>query len=257
MDRTYQANTSGTAPTLAAGSETGYPTAGSKATGQQATVPGPYWFHMVTEELRNAIVKMGVTPSASSLNQLATAFGKLLPTSGGKLTGALINTKNGAFIKGDSDSRELRIQAGATEAIGARIILIGPTGGDAGRVILQAGKSSTDYKNFMLDPDGTIQWAGKEVSVFDSKLFERSGYIKYNNGLVYIWGVDQGTDQTRMITKLVSCTTLVAIPFDALYSDTSPKYFAWRADLSTTTTETFKGSDGNAGAMGYFIIGVA
>lgn len=52
----------------------GCPTAGSKLTGIQPTVPGPYFFHAVFSELRNAIVASGQTPDPNDLNQLAKAM---------------------------------------------------------------------------------------------------------------------------------------------------------------------------------------
>ena len=88
MDRVYQSNAIETPPSSVASSGS-YPTAGNKASGQLATVPGPYWFYSITEEIRNAIVKAGLTPDAAKVNQLADALGKFLPLSGGTMTGNL------------------------------------------------------------------------------------------------------------------------------------------------------------------------
>lgn len=79
MDRVYQSNAIETPPSTVASSGS-YPTAGNKASGQLATVPGPYWFYSVTEEIRNAIIAMGLTPSSSSVDQLAMAFQKTVRT---------------------------------------------------------------------------------------------------------------------------------------------------------------------------------
>ena len=88
MDRVYQANAIETPPSTTASSGS-YPTAGNKASGQLATVPGPYWFYSITEEIRNALIAAGVTPDAAKVNQLAEALGKFLPVSGGNVTGNL------------------------------------------------------------------------------------------------------------------------------------------------------------------------
>lgn len=52
----------------------GCPTAGSKFTGVAPTVPGPYFFHAVNTEIRNAIAASGLTPDAGDLGQLAKAM---------------------------------------------------------------------------------------------------------------------------------------------------------------------------------------
>lgn len=68
MDHAYQSGASGTPPVVPSSPSVGYPQAGSTP-----TVPGPYWFHMITEEIRNAIVAGGVTPAAATLTQLTAA----------------------------------------------------------------------------------------------------------------------------------------------------------------------------------------
>ena len=94
MDRVYQANAIETPPSSTASSGS-YPTAGDKASGRLATVPGPYWFYSITEEIRNALIAAGVTPDAAKVNQLAEAMSKFLPLSGGNVTGNLtVQSKN-------------------------------------------------------------------------------------------------------------------------------------------------------------------
>ena len=184
MDRTYQANTSGTAPTLAAGSETGYPTAGSKATGQQATVPGPYWFHMVTEELRNAIVGMGLTPSASSLNQLATALGKLLPTSGGTMTGPI--KFDGSYdIYTANSTNQISIHNTSSASGGAGIWLYGNDNQGEGKARIQVyDPDNSRYRAFDVRRDGTVGFDGKDVAVIETWRNGDEWYRKYVDGWV-------------------------------------------------------------------------
>lgn len=94
MDRVYQANAIETPPSTTPSSGS-FPTAGNKASGQLATVPGPYWFYSITEEIRNALIAAGVTPDAAKVNQLAEAMSKFLPLSGGNVTGNLtVQSKN-------------------------------------------------------------------------------------------------------------------------------------------------------------------
>ena len=73
MDRAFLANVAASPMALPAGLQTGYVTDQS-----QVTVPGPYWYHMVTEELMALIQWLGVTPSSAKTNQLSVAVGSLL-----------------------------------------------------------------------------------------------------------------------------------------------------------------------------------
>lgn len=74
MDSVYGSNVSGTAPAAPAVPLVGFPRAGNSLTGEKATRPGPYWFHMVTQELRNVITAAGLTPDAADLTQLLQAI---------------------------------------------------------------------------------------------------------------------------------------------------------------------------------------
>ena len=62
MDRLYAQHTSATPPTIPAGAENGYPRSGD--VGVSPTTPGAFWFHMITESLRNVIVGAELSPSA-------------------------------------------------------------------------------------------------------------------------------------------------------------------------------------------------
>ena len=74
MDRSYSSGTVATPPEAPASPSAGYPTAGNPATGTSATKPGPYWYHMLTEEVRNSLLENGVTPDSSNLGQLAKSI---------------------------------------------------------------------------------------------------------------------------------------------------------------------------------------
>lgn len=74
MDRAYQSGAVGSAPAAPASPSTGYPTAGNPGTGTPATAPGPYWYHMIMEELLAVIGAAGLTPAQGNLTQLLTAL---------------------------------------------------------------------------------------------------------------------------------------------------------------------------------------
>jgi hypothetical protein len=69
MDHVWELNAAATPPAAPAIPLLGYPTEIGSPTN-----PGAWWYHMITEELRNAIIAAGLTPNATELNQLAAAI---------------------------------------------------------------------------------------------------------------------------------------------------------------------------------------
>lgn len=74
MDRAFLSGAAGSAPTAPASPSIGYATGGNPSTGTPATKPGPWWYHMITEELRAVIAAGGLTPSQSDITQLLQAL---------------------------------------------------------------------------------------------------------------------------------------------------------------------------------------
>lgn len=74
MDRAFASGSSASAPTAPASPSIGYATAGNPGSGTPPTKPGPWWYHMVTEELRGIIAAAGLTPSQSDITQLLQAL---------------------------------------------------------------------------------------------------------------------------------------------------------------------------------------
>lgn len=74
MDRAFESAALVTPPTPPASPSLGYPTNGNPGTGTPATIPGDWWYHMLTEELRNVIVAAGLTPDRTAVNQLLQAL---------------------------------------------------------------------------------------------------------------------------------------------------------------------------------------
>ncbi|MGF6790151.1 hypothetical protein [Paraburkholderia sp. 35.1] len=71
MDRYWQANAVEDAPETPPDNPGGFPANGNPAAGVTGTVPGEWWYHAITEELRNAIIALGGTPDFTQVNQLA------------------------------------------------------------------------------------------------------------------------------------------------------------------------------------------
>lgn len=82
MDRAYTSGASATPPSAPGVPSVGYPVAGNPGAGTAATKPGPWWYHMITEELRNLVSAAGLTPSHSNLTQVKTALDALYVPAG-------------------------------------------------------------------------------------------------------------------------------------------------------------------------------
>lgn len=88
MDRIYESGASETAPSAPASPSSGYPSSGNASAGVSATKPGAYWYHMITEEIRNVIVGCGIAPAYGALTQLWSALqDKFAPKESPTLTG--------------------------------------------------------------------------------------------------------------------------------------------------------------------------
>lgn len=87
MDRIYASGAAGSVPSVPASPSSGYPTAGNPGAGTPATKPGPYWYHMVMEELMTIITAGGVTPAPGALNQVKLALDALYAPKGSVIQG--------------------------------------------------------------------------------------------------------------------------------------------------------------------------
>lgn len=74
MDRVFTSGASATPPSPPASPSSGYATAGNPGVPTAPTEPGPWWFHMMTEEVRAVIVAAGLTPNHEDVTQLSQAI---------------------------------------------------------------------------------------------------------------------------------------------------------------------------------------
>lgn len=132
MDRVYASGATGSAPSAPASPSTGYPTAGNPGSGTPATKPGPYWFHMITEELRKVITDAGLTPDHTNVTQLKAALDLLY--GGGAPSGTVM-----AFAKNTAPTGYLKANGAAISrtTYAALFAVIGTTFG--------AGDGSTTF----------------------------------------------------------------------------------------------------------------
>lgn len=74
MERIYESGASATPPTPPAAPSAGYPSAGNPGTGTMPTVPGPFMFHQIVEEIMAVILAANLTPNRNMLNQMKQAL---------------------------------------------------------------------------------------------------------------------------------------------------------------------------------------
>jgi hypothetical protein len=157
MDRIFEQNPSVTPPTLPSPQLLGYPT----ETGTPTT-PGAWWFYMITEELRAAVVAGGITPDAGAVNQLSLAITAIV---GNGLTGyatqAWVTSQNYATVTYSSNASNLSngtipnarlpaniavpgtVSAGATSYATANGDLSASRGSSGGSGVVYLGSNST------------------------------------------------------------------------------------------------------------------
>lgn len=84
MDRAFKSGASATPPTAPASPSIGYANEGNPGASIPATKPGPWWFHMITEELLGIVLAAGITPAQGTLTQIKQALDALyMPIAGG------------------------------------------------------------------------------------------------------------------------------------------------------------------------------
>lgn len=74
----YEADAVKAAPDLSTLASEGYPTDGSPELGTPATLPGAAWFYAIGEEIRNAIVALGLDPEKLDPKQMGAGLTALI-----------------------------------------------------------------------------------------------------------------------------------------------------------------------------------
>ena len=99
MHRVYKQGAVANPPVLnVAESSYGYPTNGSDTAGIPATTPGAEWYHIVTEELVQVVLKAGLALDATKTDQVHTAIAKMIGDSvdliNGRLSAAIADVQS-------------------------------------------------------------------------------------------------------------------------------------------------------------------
>ncbi len=177
MDRVFESGAAGLAPAAPASPSTGFPTGGNPSGGVPATKPGPYWFHMVTEELRAVITAAGLTPDHTALNQVALAISTLVASAG-------VSAYNGSQVLPATDARKtvlfaagvgnatFTLPALSSVAVGAPITIKHATTGAfvltvqrAGTDVIQPGSGTINSFTMLVGDSVTLVNSGSGWSI--------------------------------------------------------------------------------------------
>lgn len=188
MDRVFESGAAGLAPAAPASPSSGFATGGNPSGGVPATKPGPYWFHMVTEEIRAVIVAAGLTPDHLALNQLALAISALVASAG-------VSAYNGTQVLPASDLRKTVLFAGGTAnatftlpalsgvAVGGSITIKHAT---SGSFVLTVQRAGTDV----------IQPGGSTVTNFTMSVGDSVTLVNSGSG----WSIVNGSTMLQYAT---------------------------------------------------------
>lgn len=160
MDRAFASGSSASPPSAPGSPSIGYPTAGNPGGGTPATKPGPYWYHMITEELRGIIAAAGLTPSQSDITQLLQALPNALasrPEMAKSFSGNSYQKLPGGLI----------IQFGATTVSNNTAITFPITFPNAVRSIVLSNGMNTTAANATTDVSG-FTTSGFNASAFNA-----------------------------------------------------------------------------------------
>lgn len=161
MDRVYESGASVTPPTPPAIPSTGYPSKGNPAGGVMPTVPGPYMFHQLVEEIMAVISAAGIAADATVLTQLLTSLRSRGVVQQSKLNAVSASVAGNALTVGMQpcamDIRNAALTNGTpnTRIIPAALSLTVPAGATLGTANATAARLAL----LAIDNAGTVELA--------------------------------------------------------------------------------------------------
>lgn len=115
MDSVFESHAVGSPPTPPASPSAGHPTNGVPGV-TPMTIPGDWWFYMLTQEVKNAIIALGGTPDYEEVDQLAVRLTATLAAINAAIA-AVVTPDASTTVKGKSefaDTAETRAAASAS-----------------------------------------------------------------------------------------------------------------------------------------------
>lgn len=210
MDRIFGSGAAASPPAFPATPSNGYPQSANPGLGVQSTKTNPWWFYMITEEIRNVITAAGLTPDGAAVNQLQTAIRRLIDGGDYKQSVRAVSTVNivlsgpqtidgiaivagdRVLVKGQSSGAENGIYVAAAGAW-ARAEDANSAGDltPGALVPVESGTENADTL-WMLTTDGAVTigttpltW---EIKGGGAQNLASNGYIKLPGGLILQWG---------------------------------------------------------------------
>lgn len=250
MDRIFGSGAAATPPTYPTSPSVGYPQAANPGLGVPSTKTHPWWFYMITEEIRNVITAAGLTPDGAAVNQLQTAIRRLIDGGDYKASVRVATTANIALTG-------VQTIDGVSVVAGDRVLVKNQTtGAENGIYVAAAGawsraedansagdlsggmlvpvESGTAFADtvWMLTTDGTIT-LGTTAITFEIKSggaqsLSANGYIKLPGGLII---------QFNSVTMPTAANTGVAFTLPIAFPN-SFLAFALATDWLSTTPQT-------------------
>lgn len=173
MDSVFQSNVSGTPPAAPEVPLIGHPRAGDPVSGTKATRPGPWWYYLITQELRNIVVAAGLTPDGTDTSQLLEALQTLFMPVGGVVrvwqdyTGTGTRAANTIYLNDTGYEIDVAIRGFRTSGDG-RLIEVSPNGVAGWIVVGGVGQTDDGENTCFAVPDGwSYRINGTGVSATD------------------------------------------------------------------------------------------
>lgn len=185
MDRYLEVAHSATPPSAPPASS-GYPTNGNPQTATPATEPGEWWFHMITEEIRNVIAAAGITPNHAAVNQLAAAIQQLIISGGAVKTPVRVTTTvNIASLAGGAPNTLDGVALAASDRI---LVKNQTTGSENGiYVVTTLGTGANGTWTRATDADGVGELTtGMLVAVSEGNTYPDTVWELATNGTITI-----------------------------------------------------------------------
>lgn len=165
-NRVLESGASATPPAAPSTPSVGYPTKGNPLTGTAASKGGVFWHYQMGEELRNAIIAAGLTPSTTDLTQLAQAIAQLSSGSSGF---GKVNYFAHCFLK--TAASTLSVLAGTSFKIAGTLVSFASNTA----VIMPALTAGIDYAVYVCT-DGSIR--------ADASFTNPTGYTTANSRMI-------------------------------------------------------------------------
>ncbi|WP_434107619.1 hypothetical protein [Paraburkholderia caffeinilytica] len=216
MDHYWEANAHTTAPPVPSKSSGTYPTDGNPVTVTPPTTPGAWWYYQITEEIRNAIVKLGGTPDFTRVDQLASA---LVASIGSAISGMADQLAKVAYSGSYNDLKNqpaiqaplgfTPVQQGGGISQAASKVCIGWDGGG-----LRATVDSTDEGRFVFETELQANMTNLQNNINNVASSAGNGWTRGNlqplnvNGIGYVAFIVKSGDSSQSANE----GTVAALP---------------------------------------------